>query len=71
MKKNAVGHMMMPKESAASFLRRSHIRPKLLCLLVAIVIWLCIVNLLPADVRGDQEQPSDQLQDVLRAPLDF
>ena len=54
MKKNAVGHMMMPKESAASFLRRSHILPKLLCLLVAIVIWLCIVNLLPADVRGDQ-----------------
>ena len=63
MKKNAVGHMMLPKENAKSLLRRSHIIPKLLCLLCAIVIWLLIVNFMPTDNRNDNNQSIYQLQD--------
>ena len=71
MKKNAVGHMMLPKESATSWLRRSHILPKLLCLLSAIVIWLVIVNLLPTEQHDANQQSIVQLQDVAADSFDF
>ena len=44
MKKNAIGHMMAPKETAKGRLRRWDIFPRLICLLLAIVFWLMIVN---------------------------
>ena len=71
MKKNAVGHMMLPKENATSFLRRSHILPKLLCLLSAIVIWLLIVNLAPTDHRNDNNPSIYQLQDAASDSFDL
>ncbi len=71
MKKNAIGHMTVPKESAASFLRRSHILPKLLCLLSAILIWLLIVNLVPADKQNDESLSMYQLQDIAVDSFDF
>lgn len=71
MKKNAIGHMMLPKESAASWLRRSHLLPKLLCLLSAIVIWLVIVNLLPTEPHDTNQPSTVQLQVVATDPLDI
>ena len=71
MKKNAIGHMMLPKESAASWLRRSHLLPKLLCLLSAIVIWLVIVNLLPTETHDTNQPSTVQLQVVATDPLDI
>ena len=71
MKKNAIGHMMLPKESAASWLRRSHLLPKLLCLLSAIVIWLVIVNLLPTETHDTNQPSTGQLQVVATDPLDI
>ena len=68
MKKNAIGHVMMRKESAASFLRRSYILPKLLCLLSALVIWLLIVNLTPADKTVENGLPAQQLEVTTEAP---
>ena len=71
MKKNAIGHMMLPKESAASWLRRSHLLPKLLCLLSAIVIWLVLVNLLPTEPHDTKQPSTVQLQVVATDPLDI
>lgn len=71
MKKNAIGHMMLPKESADSWLRRSHLLPKLLCLLSAIVIWLVIVNLLPTEPHDTNQPSTVQLQVVATDPLDI
>ena len=43
-KKNIVGHMMMPRESAGNWFRRWQILPRFLCLVVAVILWLVIVN---------------------------
>ena len=71
MKKNPVGHMMTRKENAASFLRRSYILPKLLCLLSAVVIWLVIVNLIPTNEHTKTDQPVEQLQSLSTESLEF
>ena len=44
MKKNVVGHMMAEKEPISAKLRRWNIIPKLLCLLLALLIWLAVFN---------------------------
>ena len=56
MKKNIVGHMMKPKESAGSFFRSLNILPRMICLLLALVIWLLIVNLNP----NEQDRETDR-----------
>ena len=59
MKKDVVGHMMAPKVSKKTKLKRLNLFSRFLCLLIAIVVWLLVVNLqnegtLDAD---DQRQP--------------
>ena len=54
MKKNVVGHMATPKESALSRFRQLNILPRLICLLLALVIWLIIVNLDTHEEGRDQ-----------------
>ena len=44
MKKNAVGHMVAAKEPVSTRVRRWNLFPKLLCLLLALLIWLVVVN---------------------------
>lgn len=57
MKKNVVApHMTAPKESAKSRFRRLDILPRLLCLLLALVLWLVIVN--TQDLNKDSD-PGD------------
>ena len=71
MKKNAVGHMTMRKESATSFLRRANVIPKLLCLLSALLIWLLIVNLMPTDQSTGTDEATHQMQIVVPAVFEF
>lgn len=56
MKKNIVGHMMKPKESAGSFFRSLNILPRLICLLLALAIWLLIVNQDPNEKKVGTDQ---------------
>jgi len=42
MKKNALVHMEAQKETVGSWFRRWHILPRLICLLLALVIWLAV-----------------------------
>ena len=51
MKKNVVGHMMAAKEPVVAKIRRWNILPKLVCILLALLFWLAVVNL--------QTPPSD------------
>lgn len=48
--KNALGHMSLKKESAGNRVRKWRILPKLLCLIVAILVWLLVVNLADVDI---------------------
>ena len=65
MKKNVIGHMMARKETVSGRLRRWNILPKFLCLVVALLLWLLIVNL------QDAKQPTqDTLQCVDTALAD-
>ena len=54
MKKNIVGHMMMPKTSKKTFWERLDLLPRILCLLLALVIWLLVVN-----TSGSEQPKSD------------
>ncbi len=47
--KNALGHMSMKKETAGNRVRRLRILPKIICLLLAILIWLLVVNIADVD----------------------
>lgn len=44
MKKNIIGHMTTPREGAIGRLKRWGIIPKIVCLLLALLVWLLIVN---------------------------
>jgi hypothetical protein len=44
MKKNIVGHMTVPREGATGRIKRWGLIPKLICLLLALAVWLLIVN---------------------------
>lgn len=41
-KKNVIGHMMLPEESKMGWIRRSALIPRLLCLLLAVLLWLIV-----------------------------
>lgn len=57
-KKNVIGHMAVPREQSASWLRRTHLIPRLICLLLAVVIWLVVVNFADgAQAWSDHSEP--------------
>ena len=49
--KNALGHYNKKKEAAENPVKRKHVWPVLLCLLLAIVIWLLVCNNPDTDYR--------------------
>lgn len=57
MKKNVVGHMMKPRESAGSIFRSLHLPARLICLLLALAIWLLVVNLNPNERQDQTNDP--------------
>jgi len=44
LKKNVIGHMEAPKKREGSWIRRWQIIPRLICLLLAFLIWLMVVQ---------------------------
>lgn len=58
--KNVIGHMMLKKESASGRFRRWAILPRLVCLLLAILIWLIIVNVGHVDVHESSFRKSPE-----------
>lgn len=55
-KKKIVGHMMAPEESVVSRVRRWQILPRFWCLILAILLWLVVVNINTADTEKDSGQ---------------
>ncbi len=53
--KNVVGHMVAGKNATQGWFRRLNILPRLLCLLVAVLIWLFVVNMAPSDRHDEPE----------------
>ena len=41
-KKNVIGHMTVSKSSNKGWFQKLNLLPRLLCLLLAVVIWLCV-----------------------------
>ena len=56
MKNKKTGHMSAPKESFGTKLKNWKILPKLICLILALFLWLLITNL-QADQKGDSDAP--------------
>lgn len=57
MKKNVVGHMIAPKETKKSFWRRLDLFPRILCLLLALLIWLFVVNIYDENQSASTSAP--------------
>lgn len=58
MKKNIVGHMMMPKSSPKTIWKRLDLFPRLLCLLLALIIWLFVSN-----INAKETQPHEEVSE--------
>ncbi|MBQ7347734.1 MAG: hypothetical protein IJW55_07230 [Clostridia bacterium] len=54
MKKNAVARMTAPKETAGTRFRKLNILPRFLCLLLALVVWLAVVNIKDKQTSDDK-----------------
>ena len=44
MKKNVVENMIAPKQREKSFFKRWDVLPRILCLVLALIVWLLVVN---------------------------
>lgn len=59
MKKNVVGDLVAPKKYEKNWFKRFDLLPRLLCVLLALVVWLLVVN----TEHNDQKTPaSDQVE---------
>ena len=61
MKKNAIGHMVAAREKTTQKISRWRIFPKLLCLLLALIVWLAITQV----QDQNNESPSAAQESVL------
>ena len=59
MKKKGTGHMSAPKESFGSKLK--HWLPRLICLIMALFLWLLITNMQAAQDGGDNPPARDPI----------
>ena len=57
MKKNAIVHMSAKKETVGSWFRRWHILPRLICLLLALIIWLTVYQASGRTEKAPDAQP--------------
>lgn len=59
-KKNVIGHMTASKQFSKGWFRKLELLPRFICLLLAVVIWLCVAALVDSgkeDVGKNQEVP--------------
>ena len=61
MKKNVVGHMLASKEPVSAKMRRWSILPRLVCLLLALMIWLAVTNLRDSVEKVDPSDPANEV----------
>lgn len=64
MKKNAIGHMVAAREKTAHKLSRWRILPKILCLLIALVVWLAVTQLQSNDGEGASSAQESAVVDL-------
>lgn len=65
-KKNIIGHMAAPRESVGGRIRKMELLPRLVCLLLAIVIWLAVVQLTSSSEKdGEPAAQTEQNGEVL------
>lgn len=64
MKKNVVGNLVAPKEKPKSFFKRYDLLPRMLCLLLAVVVWLLVVNV-QSEAEHDKELDLGMITDVI------
>ena len=64
MKKNIVGHMTAPRDTKKGFLRKLDLGPRILCLLLALLIWLAVVNVSDYDEKDNQPSSETTETDV-------
>ena len=60
MKKNALSHMQPPKETVGSWFKRHQIFSRMLCLLLALIIWLAVYHA----TKGPEEVPQASIEAV-------
>ncbi|MBE6590363.1 MAG: hypothetical protein E7643_09325 [Ruminococcaceae bacterium] len=65
MKKNAVGRVLMHKESGGKRVSSLHIPARLFCLLLALLIWLAIVNLNALSDEGEHPSEPEAAQETV------
>lgn len=65
MKKNALGHMNLPSETVGSKLRRWMVMPRLICVLLALVIWLAVTQLSPASDKKEEAKASAGVEETV------
>ena len=62
MKKNIIGHMLAPKSTKRAKWQRLDLLPRLLCLLLAFIIWLLVVNVMtPSTPAADDSGEAFEL----------
>lgn len=64
MKKNAIKHMDPPKRGFGNFLRKLHIIPFLLCVILAVVFWLVTTNLNNKPETTDPESEGAEVEET-------
>ena len=65
MKKNAVGRVLMHKESAGKRIGSLHLLARFFCLLFALVIWLAVTNLNELSEGGDPASEAQVTQETV------
>lgn len=62
-KKNVIGHMEASKAHSVGWFRRLGILPRLICLLLAILIWLVVVNVTADGASFESAETFDSQQE--------
>lgn len=59
-KKNVIGHMTTANSFSKGWFRRLNLLPKFLCLVLAVLLWLCVTALVDSgkDDIGKSQDPS-------------
>lgn len=65
-KKNVIGHMTTSKNFSKGWFRKLNLLPRLLCLLLAVIIWLLVVDLVNSGKDEISENPNLPITELAR-----
>lgn len=63
--KNTLGHYNKKKEAAENQVHRFRFLPFLICLLLAVIVWLLVVNLTDSDYKKNSFFHHDQIEEEI------